>query len=30
MLAKAEKDRDYDIAYMVAKGQGKTDETATQ
>ena len=30
MLAKAEQDRDYDIAYMVAKGQGKTDETATQ
>ena len=30
MLAKAEKDRDYDIAYMVARGQGKTDETATQ
>ena len=30
MLTKAEKDRDYDIAYMVAKGQGKTDETATQ
>ena len=30
MLAKAEQDRDYDIAYMVARGQGKTDETATQ
>ena len=30
MLAKAEQDRDYDLAYMVARGQGKTDETATQ
>ena len=23
MLAKAEQDRDYDLAYMVARGQGK-------
>ena len=30
MLAKAEQDRDYDIAYMVAKGQGKDDVSATQ
>jgi hypothetical protein len=30
MLSKAEKDRDYDIAYMVAKGQGKDDVSATQ
>ena len=30
MLAKAEQDRDYDIAYMVAKGQGKDDISATQ
>ena len=30
LTRQATKDRDYDIAYMVARGQGKTDEAATR
>jgi len=30
LTRQAAKDRDYDIAYMVARGQGKTDEAATR
>ncbi len=30
LTRQAAKDRDYDLAYMVARGQGKTDEAATR
>ena len=30
MLTKAEQDRDYDLAYMVARGQGKSDADSVQ